>query len=101
MHYNNQLLHVVIRMAKKDSVFIYSILEASEGLFFYSTIKHSPAQRYRDVDIKGSIGLVSEIDRIVEYLKNRYLIEIISRTIIDDSIQESEDFHFKSSQHQS
>ena len=86
----NQLVHVVIRMAKKDSAFIYFILEACEGFFFYSTIKHSPNQRYRDVDIKGSVSFLDEIDRTIEYLKNQYSIEIIIRTIIDDRVRKWE-----------
>ena len=86
MHYN-QLVHVVIRMAKEESAFIYSTLEACEGLFFYTTIKHLPAQKYRDVDIKGSVSFISEIDHVIEDLKTRYSIKVINHSIIDDLMQ--------------
>ena len=80
----NQLVHMVIRVAKQDSAFIYFILEASEGLFFYSTLKHSLAQKHRDVDIKGSISLIDEIKSTMNQIKNQYPLEIISHNIIDD-----------------
>ncbi|MCY4524928.1 MAG: hypothetical protein OXB84_09320, partial [Halobacteriovoraceae bacterium] len=67
-----KLINLVIRVDKKDSAFVYFILEASEGLFFYSTRKHLPAQKYRDIDIKGSVSLSDEITRTVDYLKNQY-----------------------------
>ena len=82
----DRLIYMVIRMAKKDAAFIYFILESCEGLFFYSTMDHSLKERYRDIDIKGSISLLNEIDHVIEYLKKQSLIEVLSRTIIENLV---------------
>ena len=40
-----------IRVAREESAFVYAILEASEGICFYSTVPHQHGEMHRDLDL--------------------------------------------------
>ncbi|MBC7386733.1 MAG: hypothetical protein H7301_11315 [Cryobacterium sp.] len=54
-----------IRLRSEDSAFVYTVLEASEGVCAYSTLEHRPGDRHRDIELIVPIGFISEVDRIL------------------------------------
>ncbi|MBL6989534.1 MAG: hypothetical protein ISR65_07135 [Bacteriovoracaceae bacterium] len=51
----NQLFSITIRVPKEESAFCYFMLEAHEGLCFYSTLEFQKGQGFRDIHLQGSI----------------------------------------------
>ena len=84
MNTNNKLINLIIRVDKKDSAFTYFILEAHEGLSFYSTLEHQEGDGFRDIDIKGTVELKSELLHVINFLQNQVKIDILKKEIIDD-----------------
>lgn len=79
-----ELFHLVVRLPKEDSSFLYFQLEASEGIGFYSTINLNEGDKFRDIDIKGDIKLKNEMMTIINSLKEKTFIEIlIDERILD------------------
>ena len=63
------LFHLVVNLPKEDSAFLYFLLEANEGLCFYSTLQHETGQSSREIDLKGTLEFKDEILRILDRLK--------------------------------
>ncbi|MFZ8933278.1 MAG: DUF4911 domain-containing protein [Bacteriovoracaceae bacterium] len=61
-----KLFHIIIRVPKQDSAFFYFLLEAHEGLAFYSTLPHEIGQAFRDIDMKGSLELLSALEQLID-----------------------------------
>lgn len=79
-----ELFHLVLRLPKEHSSFLYFQLEASEGLGFYSTIDFKEGDIYRDIDIKGDLKLKNEVMALVNTLKEKTFLEIlIDERILD------------------
>ena len=74
---NNKVFHYIIRAPKSEAAFIYFQLEANDGICFYSTLKDSLGQGYRDLDIKGDQTLHQEFLNILNKLKETINIEIL------------------------
>ena len=72
-----------IRVPKDQSAFTYFILESNEGLCFYSTLDESLGQTYRDIDLKGDLRLVEEIDRLLCALQKEFPLHILYRFEIE------------------
>jgi hypothetical protein len=73
-----ELFHLVVRMPKEHSSFLYFQLEASEGLGFYSTIDFQECDVYRDIDIKGDLKLKNEMMTLLNSLKEKTFLEILT-----------------------
>jgi Domain of unknown function (DUF4911) len=73
-----ELFHLVVRMPKEHSSFLYFQLEASEGLGFYSTIDFQEGDVYRDIDIKGDLKLKNEMMTLLNSLKEKTFLEILT-----------------------
>jgi hypothetical protein len=69
--------HLIIRLSKSDSVFVYFQLEANEGLAFYSTLAHVEGQETRDIDIRGSVESYNEVKRLIDFLAQSMTIQTI------------------------
>jgi hypothetical protein len=73
----SEYFHVIIRLSKSDSAFVYFQLEANEGLAFYSTLPHAIGQETRDIDIRGSKHCYTEVKRLIDFLTQSMTIEIL------------------------
>jgi hypothetical protein len=80
----NRLFHMIIRVPKDQSAFTYFTFEANDGLCFYSTLETSLGEPYRDIDVKTHVSLKDELLRLIEFLGNDYLIEILKQEEIKD-----------------
>ena len=58
-----------IRSKKEDSAFLYSILEAHEGLAAYTTLKFDSHDPYRDLELLVPAELVSSVKELLDDLK--------------------------------
>jgi hypothetical protein len=65
-----------IRVRSDDSAFVYSVLEASEGVCAYSTLPHRPGDRHRDLELVIPVGQISEVERILNDLADRLAGEL-------------------------
>ena len=59
---------IPIRIAKADSAFVYAILEASEGLCFYSTLPHRDGDLHRDLVLTVPCAFVPRIRELLTQL---------------------------------
>jgi len=67
------ILRKVIRVRKEDSAFIYNILEAHEGLAFYSTLPHQTGDAHRDLELNIPVSLVNEAALMLESMKELFI----------------------------
>ncbi len=75
---NTQDIEVkVIRVSKEDSSFVYFTLESNEGIAFYSTLRESLNQLYRDIEINYSPSVKNQINNILEQLELRFPISYL------------------------
>lgn len=84
MPHLSELYHLIIRVSKEESSFVYFILEANEGLAFYSTLDHTEGDAHRDVDISTSISFRQDLDYLINKLQQSFSIQILTQEIISD-----------------
>lgn len=65
---------IFIRSKKEDSVFIYHIFEAFEGIASYSTLDFTSQDPYRDLELLVSEDQLSEVHRVLESLGDQVTI---------------------------
>lgn len=57
-----------IRVHKKDSAYVYMILEACEGIASYSTLDHKTGDSYRDLDLQIPPDFAGEVQELLKQL---------------------------------
>ena len=62
-----------IRVRKEDSAFIYTILEAHEGLASYSTLSHRVGEAHRDLELTIPVSLLPEALQMLDSISNLYM----------------------------
>ena len=67
----NSLFHLVIKIPKTDSAFVYFTLEAGDGTGFYSTLDHEIGQAYREIDIWGDMTCLPEMEYLLQSLQHQ------------------------------
>jgi hypothetical protein len=72
-----QSIKTTIRVPKQEAAYTYFILEASEGLCFYSTIDESLGEGYRDIEIVTPWHFREEVSSLLTTLSGQYKLEII------------------------
>ena len=82
---NTKAFHLVLRVPKADSAFLYFQFEANEGLCFYSTLPESMGQGHRDIDVKCDLSTKDEVIRLVKKLEESMPIEYLVQEEIDYS----------------
>lgn len=77
--------HMILRVPKDQTAFLYFQLESNEGLAFYSTLDQSLREPYRDVELFSPIGLKPELDHFLEAIENQvHPIRILDEVIDDE-----------------
>ncbi len=74
---NTEFYRTVIRVPKADSAFVYFQLEANEGVCFYSTLKESLGESYRDIMVTTDPSYEDETKRILEFLQKSIAFEFL------------------------
>ncbi len=59
---------IFIRTRKEDSVFIYHILEASEGLAAYSTLPFTSVDPHRDLELLVPQERIKQVNDLLQSL---------------------------------
>jgi hypothetical protein len=83
----NKLKHFIIRVSKADAAFIYFQFESNEGLCFFSTMKSSLKEPFRDIEIFSPISLEQEIDHLLNYLGQSIDMQFLLTEVIPDSTE--------------
>lgn len=78
------LHHLVVRVAKNNSVFVYFTLESNEGLCFYSTLDESLATLYRDIDLTVTPEFYENVKQILVSLQKLFPVEIMVDEVKSD-----------------
>jgi len=59
-------LRKVIRVKKKDSAFVYFILESYEGITSYSTLEFKTGDAYRDLELRIPLDYLTEVEDLLK-----------------------------------
>lgn len=78
------LHHLVIRVAKNDSAFVYFTFESNEGLCFYSTLDESLSTMYRDIDLTCTPEFYSNVKAVLQKLAEKFPVEILVDEVVSD-----------------
>lgn len=78
------LHHLVVRVAKNNSVFVYFTLESNEGLCFYSTLDDSLSTLYRDIDLTVTPEFYENLKQLLASLQKLFPLEIIVDEVKSD-----------------
>lgn len=71
---------IILKVLKKDSAFLYHILEGHEGLCFYSTLEnpeYSYGPSYRSIRMVADSHLQNQLNHLLSHLKKYIPYEII------------------------
>jgi hypothetical protein len=81
---SKKLYHLILRVSKADSSFLYFTLESNENLAFYSTLDHKKGCNYRDIDIKCTIELKDELTSVLGHFEKLHPAETLKEEVIPD-----------------
>ena len=73
----SRLYHCIIRIPKTQAVFTYCILEANEGLAFYSTLSSSLGRPFRDIEIFAPLPWKEDVLNLLDSLREQYPVEVL------------------------
>lgn len=68
---------MILRVAKEDSVFLYQLLEASEGITNYSTLTVDKGLGYRDIALFPAPDLKDELDALLRGIMKDLKVQIL------------------------
>ena len=76
------MLSKVIRVHRKDSAFVYAILESLEGMASYSTLDSAEGgQAYRDLRLVIADGYIAEVEEVLNGLRKKFpVLELPTET---------------------
>ena len=80
----SRLYHCIIRIPKTQAVFTYWVLEANEGLAFYSTLSSSLGRPFRDIEIFAPLPWKEDVLRLLDSLREQYPVEVLEDGEIED-----------------
>ncbi|MBP9673880.1 MAG: DUF4911 domain-containing protein [Bacteriovoracaceae bacterium] len=66
----------VLKVPKEESFFVYFILEAYDGICFYSTLPHQEGETHRLLDLKTTELCLDDLLQLLNYFKRKFLCEI-------------------------
>lgn len=75
-----QLRELTVRVRKKDSSFLYFMLESNEGIAFYSTLDESLDVFHRDIEICATPEFSAQVDNLIEHFQKKAKLEILADT---------------------
>jgi hypothetical protein len=66
-----------IRVHRRDSAFVYAILESLEGMASYSTLPDAPCQDFREIELCIAPAFLGEIETVIGGMRKRFpIIEV-------------------------
>lgn len=71
------MLRKIIRVHRRDSAFVYAILESLEGMVSYSTLSNAPGQNqldYRELELSIAPGFAEEVETVLNGLRKKFPI---------------------------
>ncbi len=69
---------IFIRTHKRDSAFVYAVLEAHEGLVAYTTLPHQHHAQTRELELLVPESSLSELDAVLESLGS--MVEVLDHS---------------------
>jgi len=68
-----------VRVHRKDSAFLYAILESLEGMVSYTTLPDAPGATHRDIELCIPKGFDQEVSAVVDGLRKKFpILEVTS-----------------------
>lgn|GEM_PF-1601078 len=88
--YNQEVTKRLIRVEKKNSAFVYAILESLEGMASYSTVDlpGDPVRvgkSFRDIELCIPDAFVSDIEKVLQGLSKEFSILDLSHLLTTQS----------------
>lgn len=68
------MIRKIIRVHRKDSAFVYAILESLEGMTSFSTLPDHPGQDYRELELSIAPGFATEVEEVLNGLRKKFPI---------------------------
>jgi hypothetical protein len=68
------MIHKTIRVHRRDSAFIYAILESLEGMASFSTLPDEPGQTHRDIALFIPPSCERDINIILDGMRKKFPI---------------------------
>ena len=73
----SSFIRKVIRVHRRDSAFVYAVLESLEGMTSYATLDDVPSQNYRELALTISPGFAVEVETVLDGMRKRFpIIEV-------------------------
>lgn len=71
------MIRKIIRVHRRDSAFVYAILESLEGMASYSTLPNAPGQDFRDLELSVAPGFADEVEAVLNGMRKKFpIIEV-------------------------
>lgn len=66
-----------IRIHKKDSAFVYAILESLEGMVSFSTLPNELGEMHRDLDLQVAPDFENDVEFVLESFRKKFSLIIL------------------------
>ncbi len=69
-----RMIRKIIRVHRRDSAFVYAILESLEGMTSFGTLPDEKSRDYRVVELSISPGYEAEVEIVLNGLRKKFPI---------------------------
>ena len=67
-----KMIRKIIRVRRRDSAFVYAILESLEGMTSFSTLSECNSQDYRELELSIVPGFAAEVETVLDGMRKKF-----------------------------
>jgi hypothetical protein len=72
------MVRKTIRVHRRESAFVYAILESLEGMASFSTLPHAPNQDHRDLALSIPAEFLADVDTVLDGMRKKMPVVEVS-----------------------
>ena len=69
-----RFIRKVIRVHRRDSAFLYAILESLDGMTSFSTLPDAPGQEHREIELFISPESLADVNIVLDGMRKKFPI---------------------------
>lgn len=74
------MIRKILRVHRRDSAFVYAILESLEGMTSFSTLPDAVGQEFRELELHIAPGFAEEVEKVIDGLRKKFpVIELTKK----------------------
>jgi hypothetical protein len=71
------MIRIILKLHKRDTAFVYAILESLEGMVSFSTLPFEKGSLVRELELFVAKDFISDVEYVLQSFKKKMDLEII------------------------